>query len=232
MRAAAKFAADPRRRAMIGKVKVAQKQLGMAEDDYRALIQRVTGGAAASCSSCTEAQLDAVLAEMERLGFRPVAARRAGPAAAARPADHPVAQKARALWISLYNLGAVGSATEASLEAFAKRQLGVERLQWADQAKGYKLIEALKAMAERAGWRQGPHPEGCAQPDTKQLLVRLIERQVEILQAAGDTRHHKAIVNEAAGWQIYAWNMQHERELRRISGKLGERVRAGVKKAG
>ncbi|MDP1964000.1 MAG: hypothetical protein Q8K93_17570, partial [Reyranella sp.] len=32
--------------------------------------------------------------------------------------------------------------------------LGVERLQWADQGLVYKLIEALKAMAERAGWSQ------------------------------------------------------------------------------
>ncbi|HVY35592.1 MAG TPA: phage protein GemA/Gp16 family protein, partial [Caulobacteraceae bacterium] len=51
--------------------------------------------------------------------------------------------------------------SEHALEAFAKRQLGVDAMQWADQSMGYRLIEALKAMAERAGWSQdltGVHP--------------------------------------------------------------------------
>lgn len=58
------------------------------------------------------------------------------------------------MWISLHQLGVVRNAEETALEAFAARQLHVERLQWADQGQVYKLIEALKAMAERAGWSQ------------------------------------------------------------------------------
>src|SRR3546814_16890334 len=51
-------------------------------------------------------------------------------------------------------LGVVRDPSESALEAFAARQLNVEQLQWADQGRVYKLIEALKAMAERAGWSQ------------------------------------------------------------------------------
>jgi phage gp16-like protein len=39
-------------------------------------------------------------------------------------ADHPFAAKARALWISLYHLGAIDNPSEQALEAFARRQLG------------------------------------------------------------------------------------------------------------
>ena len=55
MTAQARFAPDPRRRAMIGKVKIAQKELGLDEDTYRALLSRVVGRS--SAADCTEAQL-------------------------------------------------------------------------------------------------------------------------------------------------------------------------------
>ena len=64
------------------------------------------------------------------------------------------------MWISLSLLCAIDTQPTAAikndkaLEAFAKRQLGVDRLQWANQALGDKLIEALKAIAERHGWDQ------------------------------------------------------------------------------
>lgn len=45
---------------------------------YRALIAEVTGGAARSCSDCTEAQLSAVLAALQHQGFRIEPAQRHG----------------------------------------------------------------------------------------------------------------------------------------------------------
>ncbi len=58
------------------------------------------------------------------------------------------------MWISLHQLGVVRDPSEAALERFGARQLGVERLAWAGGSEGYRLIEALKAMAQRAGWDQ------------------------------------------------------------------------------
>lgn len=138
---------SPHRRAMLAKVHIAKTQLGLSEDDYRAVILRVTGQT--SAAACAERDLAALLADFQRMGFRSTA-RPNGP----RPADHPAARKARALWISLYALGAVADSSEKALEAFARRQLGCEQLQWANQTLAYKLIEALKAMAERHGWDQ------------------------------------------------------------------------------
>jgi len=139
-----------RRRAMIGKIHVYKKQLALDEDDYRQILLNETGKT--SAADLDQRELDKVIRRMEGLGAKPL------PKAGRKGiAQHPMAKKARALWISLYHLGAVRSASERSLEAFAKRQLGCEKLVWANQRDGYRLIEALKAMAERHGWKQtGP----------------------------------------------------------------------------
>lgn len=139
------------RRSLIAKVHVAKKQLGLSDDDYRAVMLRVAGRT--SAADCTDRELVQLVEEFRAKGF---SAEARGPAkmVASKPADHPVARKARALWISLGLLGAVADPSDAALEAFARRQLGCAKMQWADQALGYKLIEALKAIGERHGWSQ------------------------------------------------------------------------------
>jgi len=141
----------------LAKVHIAKKELAIEDGAYRAMLVRITGQE--SAAACNDDQLEAVLDELKAKGWTPrfvagSAPARAGKALARRPADHPVARKARALWISLHQLGAVRNGSNAALEAFARRQLQVEVFQWADQGQGYKLIEALKAMAEREGWSQ------------------------------------------------------------------------------
>lgn len=173
---APRFSANPARRAMLAKVHLAAKELGMPRDDYEALLERVTGRR--SAGGLSQQQLADVLAEFGRLGWVARGAQ-PPPGSRARPADHPAARKARAMWISLYHLGAVRKASEQALEAFARRQLGVERLQWADQSQTYRLTEALKAMAERAGWAQGNLPPGL---EARTLVCRLIERLQALLE--------------------------------------------------
>lgn len=153
------------RRAAVVKVQIARRDLGLDEDTYRSILERLTGRT--SSVDCSDAELGRVLDEFKAKGWTPklMAGGHRSPADQAAiakrphrsrhaPADHPAAKKARALWLSLWNLGEIRDPSEPALEAFARRQLGIERLQWADQALTYKLIEALKAMAERAGWSQ------------------------------------------------------------------------------
>ncbi len=139
------------RRAMIAKINVARHQLAMVEDDYRQMLFDQTGRT--SLKDCSDAQLERVIARLTALGFKPLPAKRSG-AGGRQAATHPMARKARALWISLHQLGAVRDPSERALEAFARRQLGCEKLVWARQSDAYRLIEALKAMAKRAGWPQ------------------------------------------------------------------------------
>lgn len=144
-------ASAARRRGMLAKVHIAKAQLGLDDDDYGAIVLRETGHT--SAGDCTPDELERLIRAFERQGFT---AKAKAPGVGRRPAvaDHPSARKARAMWISLGLLGAIGDASENALESFARRQLHVDRLQWADQAQCYKLVEALKAMAERHGWRQ------------------------------------------------------------------------------
>ncbi|WEK38661.1 MAG: regulatory protein GemA [Candidatus Brevundimonas colombiensis] len=141
-------------RAAIAKVKIAAKELGLDDDTYRAMLARITGQS--SAAHCSEAQLARVLDEMKAKGWKPriVQGGRKGPRSKVQPAQSRMAKKARAMWISLHQLGAVRDPRESALEAFGRRQLGVDKLVWADEGQAYRLIEALKAMAERAGWGQ------------------------------------------------------------------------------
>lgn len=143
------------RRAAIAKVKIAAKELRIDDGAYRAMLVRLTGHA--SAADCTEAQLGVVLDELKAKGWKPKVVqggRATAPRRRPAAASQPVAKKARALWLSLHQLGVVRDPSEAALEAFARRQLGVDRLRWAVAAEAHALIEALKAMAERTGWSQ------------------------------------------------------------------------------
>ena len=155
MSAARKLNVGPGVRPAVVKAKIAIKELGIADDDYRSMLERLTG--CTSATLCSDAQLGLVLDELKAKGWKPKAgpkAARGRPQASRKPAQSPLAMKARALWISLHQLGEVHDPSESALEAFARRQLGVDRLQWAVASEGAALIEALKAMAERAGWSQ------------------------------------------------------------------------------
>lgn len=160
------------RRSMIGKVHVAKRELGLVEDDYRSILLDETGQA--SLTTCSDAQIAKLLDRLKSQGFTPKKA--------ARAADHPGAGKARALWISLGQLGAIDNASEQALEAFARRQMGCDRLQFANQRQIYKVVEGLKAIAERHGWSQAL--DGIPPANAVVILKRrLIDAQMDRLRS-------------------------------------------------
>ena len=175
---------SPHRRGMIAKIHVAKKQLNIADDDYRQILLDEAG--VMSSAAASDSGLAKVLDRMKSRGFKPK-----GKHGGAKPADHPSARKARALWLSLYQLGAVKNPAEQALEGFAKRQLKVEAMQWANEAYCYRLIEALKAMAERAGWHQeidAFETRWCQGDSSVRLRIlkrRLVDAILAKLKAAG-----------------------------------------------
>jgi len=132
------------RRAMEAKIHVARKQMDMDPDDYRQIMLDATGKI--SMKDCSDADLGKLLDRLKAKGFRPIPRKKV--------AQHPMARKARAMWISLYHLGVVHNQAEDALEAFACQQLKCERMVWARQSDSEKLIGALRSMAERNGWLQ------------------------------------------------------------------------------
>lgn len=144
--------ATQHRRSMIAKINIARQQLHMVEDDYRQLLFNATGRT--SLRDCSDGQLANMITALKGKGFQPLPT--AGPRVGRgkHAAGHPVARKARALWLSLHQLGVVRNPAEEALEEFAKRQLKCETFKWARQSEGFRVIEALKSMGQRAGWMQ------------------------------------------------------------------------------
>lgn len=214
-------AARQRRRAMIAKVHVAQKALGLIEDDYRAVLLRV--GGATSAAELADRDLEKVLAEFTRLGFS-ARAKRTG----AKPADHPTARKARAMWISLGQLTAISDPSEAALEAFARRQLGCERMQWADQRLGYRLIEALKAIAQRAGWDQdlsGVKPAASLIVLKRRLVTAIYQRLIEAVFIPLTWTVERA-ARELGGVEVESVLFASASELDSMAQAMGTKLRA------
>lgn len=207
------------RRAMLAKIHIAKKQLALDEDDYRQIL--LDEARVDSAGEANEAGLKAVLRRLEGLGFKSRPSR-----GGVRQAQSPMARKARALWISLWHLGAVRNRSEQALEAFAKRQLGCDRMVWANQREANKLIEALKAMAEREGWSQ-------SDATGKRLEVRalnegLCEAILTKMKSAGEVPADWTI--DIAAWRLCGFQtgsggpMQAE-DYARLASMLGAKLR-------
>lgn len=142
---------DLRRKKELAKIHVAKKALGLDDDTYRTVLIRVTGRE--SAGDLNQFQRTKLLEEMKALGFkdekRPP--RRAG----TRPADaSPEAAKIRALWLALYQLGAVEDSREAAIAAYVKRMTGKDAMQFLSQRDVAKVINTLRAWCDRVGFRE------------------------------------------------------------------------------
>lgn len=140
--------ADPAlaRRRELGLIHTGRGQLGMGEPEYRLMLQRVTGKS--SAAELTAAERHLVIDELRRLGFK--APRR-------RPLAEPQQRMIRGLWIDLAKREALRDRSDRALDAFVKRQSGVDRLEWLDVPGCAKVIEALKAWLARAASGAGGH---------------------------------------------------------------------------
>jgi hypothetical protein len=128
-------------RALIAKVHIAKKELALADESYRAILERITGRA--SSKDCSERQLEQLIAEFKRLGWVPRKA--ANP-----PSAKPWVRKIYALWRDAGIVGAVDNASKAALRAFVKRQTGKSAPEFCSPSEANKVSEGLKAMIRRA----------------------------------------------------------------------------------
>lgn len=127
------------RNVKIAKIKIAQSQLSMSEDAYRAMLSRITNKD--SCALMTDAQLDSVIAEMKRLGFVP---KKASTVAPIRPRVDlaPLISKVNAL------LADSGRPAEYA-NAMAKHMFKKDRVEWLDARQLHSLVAALQIDANR-----------------------------------------------------------------------------------
>ncbi|WP_181183793.1 gp16 family protein [Prosthecodimorpha hirschii] len=125
-------------------VHIAKKQLGLVDENYRAILVRLTGKD--SSRDCSAADLDRLLGEFKRLGWAPKA--KAKPNAAS---DRPYVRKIYALWNEAGRCGAVENASRDALRAFTARQTGKAAPEFLTPAQANSVSEALKAMIARRG---------------------------------------------------------------------------------
>lgn len=132
------------RNVMLAKVHVARKQLDMDEATYRELLMRAAKKR--SAGECDQTELDLVLVEFKRLGWKPAT----NPAASGqRPSTKPHVRKVFALWGALARSGALRNGSRAALVAFIERQTGVSHPDWLTAAQANAVTEALKAIQQR-----------------------------------------------------------------------------------
>jgi phage gp16-like protein len=139
---------NPNRNAILGKIHIAKKQLGIEDDDYRAMIANLTEGKT-SCKDCNERELGIIMDALVGLGFK-------SPKVKLSPkSSHPPTQadKIRAMWIDLYQSGIVRNRGDDALQHFVKRLTGVDRVEWLDHSQAVAVITALSKMGET-------HPDG------------------------------------------------------------------------
>ncbi len=127
---------------LLAKVQIARRQLALADDDYRAILERVTGRT--SSKGLPDGALEAVLAEFRRLGWTPKAGKAGG------GYGKPHVRKMYALWREAGIVGAIENASKEALRAFVERQAKRSAPEFCSPAEANKVSEALKAMIRRA----------------------------------------------------------------------------------
>lgn len=132
------------RRDDLSKIHIAKKQLGLDDDTYRAMLWSIARVRSAKDLDFTGRQR--VLHHLRKRGFK------GKPAAASAPAPAPMdpqIAKIRALWLELRDVGGIDDASERALQAFVRRQTGVDALAWLSTSQASAVIESLKQWLRR-----------------------------------------------------------------------------------
>ncbi len=136
---------DPNRNAIIGKIHIAKQKLGIADDDYRAMISNLTEGKT-SCKDCSAKELGIIMDALTGLGFKPSKPKvKLSPKAGKNPSQ---ADKIRAMWIDLYQSGVVRNRGDDALQHFVQQLTKVDRVEWLNHRQAVAVITALTKMGE------------------------------------------------------------------------------------
>ncbi|RUI34565.1 gp16 family protein [Pseudomonas aeruginosa] len=128
----------------LAKIHIAKSQLGMDDDSYRALLGRVAG--VRSAKELKPRQVGLVLAEFQRLGWKPQSKRQGR-------ATPKVAQNRQTVLKKIQALLTTAQRPWSYADSMALRMFKVPRLEWLDDSQLYRLMQALIIDASR-------HPQG------------------------------------------------------------------------
>ncbi|MDB5851927.1 MAG: regulatory protein GemA [Rhodoferax sp.] len=131
---------------MISKIHVAKRQLALPDDSYRDVLRRKTGKE--STGAMSHGELETVLREFERLGFKPTKR--------GTFSKEKQIRMIRAVWKDITHLGIDAEDHVAALRSFVGRvtrtkvnPLGVSDPEFLDSTQANKVLEGLKAWRTR-----------------------------------------------------------------------------------
>ena len=124
-------------------------KLGLSDDDYRALLVNLTGKNSSKALGVQEQARvrDHMQALGERLGVLKPTRQRSF--AQTRAAASPRERKVWALWNQLHRDGVIQNHSAPALNAWVKRQVGVDALRFCNTAQLDSCIEGLKDWQRR-----------------------------------------------------------------------------------
>lgn len=133
-----------RRKKLIAKVKIAQKQLGMDDETYRDFLQGETKKRSSTDLKVWE--LENVLKALRAKGFKGLKGTRP-------QANDDQSRLIRSLWLQLHDAGKVRDSGERALVHWVRGQFknsdGIEALQWLSVRQKRRIIEQLKQWLAR-----------------------------------------------------------------------------------
>lgn len=124
------------------KIQIARRQLGLDDESYYAILARVAG--VKSSTELTPRQVGRVLAELERLGFKPKAS------AKGRAKPNPAAERKALVGKIEAQLAEAGRPWDYA-DSLAARMYTVDRLEWCDTDQLRGIVTALALDAKRHG---------------------------------------------------------------------------------
>ena len=140
----------PARNGDLAAIHIAKAKLGLDDDAYRDLMATVCHGVRSSAELDFTgrrrflAHLQACLRQQEGAGP-------SRPGAVIRGRLTPSQRLMWSLWMRLADAGLVTERGMAALQAFARRQTGVDRLDWLNDQQIDLVIRSLKAWLKRGG---------------------------------------------------------------------------------
>lgn len=139
--------ADKTRKRTLAAIHAAKKTLGLQDDVYRDLVQRVSathGDAYRSAGDCNARQLDAIANELRRLGGMPARSAEAAEKWAGKPKGKLTPQVGK-----IEAFLADAGRPWAYAHGMAKRMFRVTRVEWLNPDQLGRLIAALEYDARR-----------------------------------------------------------------------------------